>query len=107
MQILMNLVTNGIKYNSSKMRKIRIRIQEELGQYHFEVQDNGDGINEREKEKVFELFENAGNSDRNGDLGTGIGLSVVKKLIDKMGGEINYSSIVNEGTTFRFNLPME
>lgn len=105
MQILMNLVTNGIKYNSSKERNIEVAISEKEDMYLFKVSDNGEGISEVDGKSIFELFETSGKSDCNGEMGTGIGLSVVKKLVDKMDGEICFESEVDKGSQFHFTLP--
>ncbi len=106
MQILMNLVTNAVKYNSSTQRNIVLSIQEIEGKYIFEVKDNGDGINELEAKSIFELFETTSNTDCNGEMGTGIGLSIVKKLLEKLDGSISYVTKPGQGSTFTFSLPV-
>ncbi|MGB1003225.1 MAG: sensor histidine kinase [Salibacteraceae bacterium] len=105
MQIMINLVTNGIKYNSKEQREIAISINEDKNNYFFQVKDNGDGIDYHNQGDVFELFETHNRLDRSGQTGMGIGLSTVKKLIEKLDGEIGFESTPKEGTTFHFSIP--
>ena len=101
-QIILNLVTNSIKYNDKEKIKIDIDCYEKDDFYHFSVADNGMGIPVSDLPTIFELFGTVGVLDRNGLKGHGIGLSTVKKLVAKLKGDIEVSSIVGEGTTFRF-----
>lgn len=104
-QILVNLVANGTKYNAKAQRIITIRLNDEADNYKFEVEDNGEGMDEKEKEKVFELFETNNKVDRFGKTGTGIGLATVKKLIENLTGNIRIESTPKVGTTVHFTLP--
>lgn len=104
-QILVNLVANGIKYNAKEKRVINIQLKEESDTYKFEIEDNGDGMDSKEIEKVFELFETNNKIDRFGKTGTGIGLSTVKKLIENLKGKIWIQSTPKVGTTVHFTLP--
>lgn len=103
-QIILNLVGNSLKYNDKEKIKIDIDCEEKDGFYHFKVSDNGLGIPKTQLTHIFELFGTTGELDRNGKKGNGIGLSTVKKLVAKLGGEIEISSEVGEGTTFQFNI---
>ena len=69
-----------------------------------EVADNGRGIAERDRERVFELFKRSGEQDQPGE---GIGLAYVLTVIRNLGGEIRMTSVLDEGTTFRVVLPRE
>ena len=102
MQILLNLVVNGLKYNSKQERLITIGITANKGLNTFEVTDNGDGMPEDFLDKAFDLFSTSGLEDRKGRLGTGIGLATVKKLVVSLGGTIEVTSNPNQGTTFTF-----
>jgi signal transduction histidine kinase len=104
-QILVNLVANGIKYNAKQKRMIKIRLKEEAENYKFEIEDNGEGMDAKESEKVFELFETNNKIDRFGKTGTGIGLATVKKLIENLNGTIWIESTPKVGTTVNFTLP--
>jgi signal transduction histidine kinase len=104
-QILMNLISNGLKYNESETPTVNVSITENKARYCFEVVDNGIGIPSARQHKIFELFEASQTADRNGNKGTGIGLATVKKLIDKLEGTINITSIKDEGSTFTCIIP--
>jgi signal transduction histidine kinase len=103
-QILLNLVGNSLKYNDKEKIKIDIDCSEKDGMYYFEITDNGMGIPNDQLSQIFELFVTSGTLDRNGKKGNGIGLSTVKKLVDRLEGEIEVSSVLGESTTFKFSL---
>lgn len=103
-QILLNLISNSIKYNDKKEVEIKIDFSEEENFYKFKIQDNGLGIDDKYQNKIFDIFEIVSNEDRFGKKGTGIGLSTVKKLVEGLGGKIRFSSVVGEGTAFEFTI---
>lgn len=103
-QILINLVANAIKYNDKPQVSVEIQFAENEQFYCFAVKDNGPGIPKLHLEKIFNLFTNLGKADRYGEKGTGIGLSTVKKLIERLGGTIEVESEIGTGSTFRFCL---
>ena len=103
-QILINLISNAIKYNDKNLVKIDVTILSKTDFYEFIVEDNGQGIEESQYDKIFEVFATLGTKDRFNNDGTGIGLSTVKALIDKSGGSIRVESEVGAGTTFVFRL---
>jgi signal transduction histidine kinase len=102
--ILLNLVTNSIKYNDKELIIINIDFREDQNLYYFSVKDNGRGISKEFHSKIFELFNNLGSKDRFGNTGTGIGLSTIKKLVEAQGGKINISSEPQKGTTVDFTI---
>ena len=105
-QIFGNLLDNAVKYRS-KQRPLRIEVRAGLiegDQISVEIADNGRGITERDRERVFELFKRSGEQDQRGE---GIGLAYVLTVIRNLGGEINMTSALDEGTTFRIVLPRE
>lgn len=104
-QILMNLISNGLKYNQSETPSVDVSITENNTAYCFEIKDNGIGIPTAHHHKIFELFETTNTTDRNGNKGTGIGLATVKKLVNKLEGTINVISIQGEGSTFTCIIP--
>ncbi len=104
LQILINLVTNAIKYNSKPNVNIDILISENEDFYSFSVVDNSDGIPKDHLDKIFELFSVVGVTDRDGNVGTGIGLATVKKIVTNLGGEISVTSVEGQGSTFNFTL---
>lgn len=104
--ILINLISNSIRYNNKDNIEINIKIEEHSGYYHFTVTDNGDGISPQKKDIIFSLFEICTKKDRFGVRGNGIGLATVKRILDKCDGEIQVQSTLEEGSTFSFKLPV-
>lgn len=106
-QLLQNLVANGIKYHSKDVRPhITIRTTEEhSGEIRIEVQDNGIGIEEKYFKDIFKMFRRL--HSRREYEGTGIGLSVCKKIVEKHNGKIGVISKPGEGSTFWFTLPVK
>lgn len=101
-QILLNLITNSLKYNDKDKIIIELECWKIEGFYHFRITDNGIGIPDEQLDNVFNLFAIGDSVDKDGNKGNGIGLSTVKKLITKMGGEISVSSVLGESTSFHF-----
>jgi PAS domain S-box-containing protein len=102
--IFYRLIDNAVKFNKSPQKLIEIgwRAADE-DSYEFYVRDNGIGIKPRYKEKIFGLFERLHTFEEY--QGTGIGLAVVKKCTDKLGGSIRLESEPGEGSTFLVTLP--
>lgn len=101
-QIMINLLANSIKYNNKEKIKINITCGEDADYYRFQVSDNGMGIPKEKLEHIFDLFATTGILDRNGKKGNGIGLSTVKKLVNRLGGDISVSSTYGKGTIVNF-----
>ena len=106
-QIVMNLISNAIRYNDKDVIIIDTKVHEEDGFYHFSISDNGQGIKPEKIGSIFQLFECSGLNDRFGQKGTGIGLSTVKKVVNKLGGKISVYSEVGVGTTFSFTIKVD
>jgi signal transduction histidine kinase len=103
-QVLLNLCSNAIKYNDKDNGEITITAVEKEKEYTFSVQDNGCGIRLKDQGKIFELFNTLGTTDRYNKQGTGIGLSTVKRIVEKMGGAITVRSEVGSGSVFEFTV---
>lgn len=101
-QLFQNIIGNSIKYIDKQIGIIQISAIEEGNSIVFKIQDNGIGIAEKYHEKIFEIFETL---DTSNDSSTGIGLSIVKKIIKSYKGEIWLKSSPNIGTTFYCKLP--
>jgi signal transduction histidine kinase len=102
-QVLQNLVENAIKYAHPRRKPvIAIAAAEEADGWHFHVKDNGIGIPADKHEEIFGLFRRLQNQ---GASGTGIGLAVAKKAVERHGGRIWVESTVGSGSTFHFTLP--
>ncbi|GFE68086.1 PAS domain S-box protein [Chroococcus sp. FPU101] len=99
-QVFSNLISNAIKYNDRIDGRIEIRANLKGEFYEFSVADNGPGIAPENHERVFEIFQTL-NGQENPES-TGIGLSIVKKIIETEGGSIILESNLGEGATFRF-----
>ena len=100
-QVLLNLINNAIKYNNRVGAEIRISFAEVPEYYHISVADNGEGIPAEHLGNIFDLFKAVKLSEHSG---TGIGLSIVKRLIKKMHGDITVESKIGLGTTFSFTI---
>lgn len=103
-QILINLVGNAIKYSDKEKTEIVISINNSKNGYSIIVADNGPGIALNKQEQIFKIFKTIGKVDKYGKKGTGIGLATVKKLIEKMGGNISIESEEGKGSRFIFNI---
>ena len=103
-QLLQNLIGNAIKYKSKDRHPhIFLNATEENDQWIVTVQDNGMGIDKQYNEKIFEIFQRLHNKTEYS--GTGIGLAICKKIVEKHGGKIGVTSEVGVGSTFYFSLP--
>lgn len=113
MQVLTYLTDNAVKYTGMGGRIILIVMEKEMKSapnshrmYQFIVEDNGIGIGEEFITSIFEPFEREKNTTLSGIHGTGLGLTIAKKLVDMIGGTIEVSSTVGEGSRFIITLSM-
>lgn len=104
MQILLNLSVNAIKYNDKQQGLLYLSVKDEGCYYRFTVKDNGPGIPDNAHHKIFDLFTTLGRRDRDNQLGCGIGLCTVKKLVEKCEGSIELQSKEDDGCTFTFTI---
>jgi len=101
-QIFQNILDNACKYRDpNRDSKIEIRCLNIFGFFEFQIEDNGIGIEKKHESRVFEIFQKLNNNQDS----NGVGMSIVKKIIDNYGGKIWFESEVGQGTTFKFNLP--
>ncbi|NML39509.1 hybrid sensor histidine kinase/response regulator [Chitinophaga sp. G-6-1-13] len=100
-QVFQNLICNAIKYVDKPQVKIGIGGEDRGDYYEFYVKDNGPGIAEKDNERIFRLFEKVDNDGDNGK-GTGIGLNILKLLVETQGGKVWVESVKEEGSCFYF-----
>ncbi|MBL7937530.1 MAG: HAMP domain-containing histidine kinase [Bacteroidia bacterium] len=100
-QILNNLLSNAIKHNDKDICKIQVSSRDKGKHYEISVSDNGPGISEAQKNKIFNLFENQNSSRSNS---TGIGLAIVKRIISETNGTIHVESEQENGSIFIFTV---
>lgn len=105
-QVITNLLTNALKY-SFPNSKITVRISISGKYIKTEVIDQGMGIKDQDKEKIFRPFEKAQNVPTGGERSSGLGLAIVRKIIEAHQGEIGFSSTYGKGSTFYFFLPIK
>jgi signal transduction histidine kinase len=102
-QVFINLISNAIKYNDKAEGRVAIRVDEEEMFYRFMVEDNGMGIDSAYHDKVFEIFQTLQSRDK--VEGTGVGLAIIKKSVEDMGGQIRVESEETKGARFIFTWP--
>ena len=102
-QVFQNLLSNAVKYMDKPRGLIKIGCVEEDGFWKFSVTDNGPGIEEKHFERIFRIFQTL--TSRDEYESTGVGLTVVKKIVELYGGSIFIQSEVGKGSTFFFTLP--
>jgi two-component system sensor kinase FixL len=105
MQLFQNLLSNAIKYMDKPQGRINIDCVEKESFWEFSVADNGPGIEEKHFEKIFKMFQAL--TVREEFQGTGVGLTVTKKIVELYGGEIWIESQIGEGSTFFFTFPKQ
>jgi PAS domain S-box-containing protein len=104
-QVWMNLIGNAIKYNKGEHPRVEIAAADAGDCYEFSVADNGPGIAAEYHERIFGIFQTLEARDK--VEGTGIGLSLVKRLVESRGGRVWVESQEGAGATFRFTWPKE
>jgi len=104
-QLFQNLIGNALKFRSASVPRITVSAKEKETEWEFGVQDNGIGIEPQYFERIFMVFQRLHNK---GDYpGTGIGLAICKKVVERHGGRIWVESQPGQGATFYFTLPKE
>ncbi len=102
-QLLQNLIGNAIKFHGDKPPQIHISAQDMGNEWIFGIKDNGIGIDLRHQEQIFSIFKRL--HTREEYDGTGIGLSICKRIVERHGGHIWLESEPGKGSTFYFNIP--
>jgi signal transduction histidine kinase len=102
-QFFQNLISNAIKFRGDKSPVIVIKVKRQGDDWEFSVQDNGRGFDMEHAERIFIIFQRLQGRDQ--AEGTGIGLALCKKIVDRHGGKIWVDAVPDKGATFYFTLP--
>lgn len=102
-QVFANLIGNAIKHHGGDEGHVCVSVRDLGDRYEFQVADDGPGIPEKYQEKVFMMFQTLASRDQDAD--TGIGLALVQKIVQELGGSITLNSGKGGGATFRFTWP--
>jgi light-regulated signal transduction histidine kinase (bacteriophytochrome) len=101
-QLFQNLVGNALKYHGEAPPEVEVSAKRISGRWYFFVRDNGLGIEAQYHDRIFGMFQRLHN--RTEFSGTGIGLAICRKIVERNGGEITVTSDLGSGSTFRFCL---
>jgi signal transduction histidine kinase len=104
-QVFSNFISNAIKYNNNPNPEIIIEAEEKDSYYHFSVADNGPGIEPEFHQKIFVIFQTL--QARDVVESTGVGLAIVKKIVEEQGGKVWVESDKGKGAKFCFTLPKQ
>jgi signal transduction histidine kinase len=103
-QLFQNLISNAVKFRSAQTPRVKVSARQDGSSWVFAVEDNGIGISSKHFERIFIIFQRLHSRDKY--TGTGIGLAICKKIIERHGGRIWVESEPGRGSTFYFTLPV-
>lgn len=104
-RVIGNLVSNAVKYNRDG-GEVTVTLAARGGRLRVDVADTGMGIPEEDYDKVFSRFYRAPEVRRKKIVGTGLGLTIAKNIVELHGGEMSFTSVPGEGSTFTFEIPL-
>jgi PAS domain S-box-containing protein len=104
-EILTNIISNAFKFTNRG--QVVLSIYDKENRLYFEVSDTGIGITEKDRDRIFEEFTQLDSSTTRKYQGTGLGLTISKKLVEMLGGQIGVESTLGEGTTISFYVPLK
>ncbi len=103
LQVMQNLITNAIKFHGPERPLVHVSVSEGSGGWTFSVKDNGIGLNMEFAERIFQMFQRLHTKEEH--PGTGVGLAIVKKIVERQGGRVWVESEEGNGATFYFIIP--
>jgi Na+/proline symporter/nitrogen-specific signal transduction histidine kinase len=104
-QVIVNLISNAVKFSDQKEGWVRLEARQDRGALLVEVHDNGIGIAREDQRKIFERFQQAGNTLTDKPKGTGLGLPICREILRHFGGDIWVASELGKGSIFSFRIP--
>ncbi len=105
MQVIVNLISNAVKFSRQEQGWVRLEARREDGALRVDVRDNGIGIDKKDHGRIFERFQQAGSTLTGKPAGTGLGLPISREILRHFGGEIRVDSELGKGATFSFRIP--
>ena len=105
-QVIVNLISNAVKFCAQKDGRIQLEAWQDAGFLRVDLKDNGIGIAKADQQKIFERFQQAGNTLTDKPQGTGLGLPISRQILQRFGGEIWVESEPGKGSTFSFRVPL-
>ncbi|MCU0446343.1 MAG: hybrid sensor histidine kinase/response regulator [Microscillaceae bacterium] len=105
-RVMDNLLSNAIKF-SYPDKNVFVSVSQTDQEVKISVRDEGQGISEDDKKKMFQKFQKLSAKPTAGETSTGLGLSIIKTLVEKLAGEIHFSSVLGVGTEFQIDLPKQ
>ncbi|HEX4893657.1 MAG TPA: ATP-binding protein [Hyphomicrobiaceae bacterium] len=104
-QVVVNLISNAVKFSDKNQPRIGFRAWEEQGQLRVDVTDNGIGIAAADQARIFERFQQAGDTLTDKPEGTGLGLPITRQILRRFGGDVWVASEPGKGSVFSFRIP--
>jgi Na+/proline symporter/nitrogen-specific signal transduction histidine kinase len=105
MQVMLNLLSNAMKFCPEKTGRVQVRLVEDAGQWRIDVEDNGVGIRPEHHALIFEKFRQVGDTLTDKPAGTGLGLAICREIVARLGGRLWVKSAPGAGSVFSVSLP--